>query len=173
MMKTMEKPIEETTKEDFLSQLQKDAEIARKPIRGWLKNPQRRKRRDSPITLTDWQVMELLRKIDALKEYTKLNREVNTLIKTRDKALISLAWIFFKGAGENLRLKREDVFYDERELVATFRISKKAKTIKPCPSCAEINATKAIYCKKCGQRILDEPTKKIGREKIRTKRKVI
>ena len=48
MMKTMEKPIEETTKEDFLSQLQKDAEIAMKPIRGWLKNPPKKIRPRHP-----------------------------------------------------------------------------------------------------------------------------
>jgi len=50
MMKTMEKPMEDTAEEDFLSQLQKDAEIAMKPIRGWLKTPQRRFAQDTRIT---------------------------------------------------------------------------------------------------------------------------
>lgn len=138
---------------------------------GWLVNPKRRERRERALTLTDSQVMELLNKIDELQRYTKLNPDQDRLIRIRDKALIALAWIFFKRGNEILKVKLGDVYYDDKELNVTFHISKKAKTFKVCPSCNEINAKRAVYCKKCGANLKTVELKKEKGETVVVKRK--
>jgi len=142
-------------------------------IRGWLVNQERRKRRDRSGTLTDKQVSSLLRKIDSIPKYTKLNKDTNQLIRTRDKALISLAWIFFKRAGENLRLKLADVYYDEHELNVTFHISKKKKGVKLCPVCDEQNGRRAKFCRACGADLEAVPIIEQGQTLVTTKRKIL
>ena len=58
--------------------------------KGWLVNRKRRARRDRINTLTDVEVMELLKNIDSTKNYTKiLLKNVDTLIRLRDKAIIA------------------------------------------------------------------------------------
>lgn len=140
-------------------------------IAGWLKNKERKLRRESPMTLTDEQVMNLIQKIDSAENYTKLGRESDRLIRMRDKSLIAQSWIFFKRANENLRTRLRDVYYDERELMITFRISKKKKRYKVCTVCGDKNALKANFCKKCGGSLETvEPSEK-GKALVVTKRK--
>ena len=142
--------------------------------RGWLKNKERLERRDRPKTLTDAQVMELIRKIDEMEKYTKLQKSFDNLIRTRDKALIALSWIFFKRGSETLRVKRKDVYFDNKQLEVTFSINKKSKQAKICPSCHQKNSSKSMYCRLCGYNIEDvEPVKKEEESFIVTKRKNI
>ena len=142
--------------------------------RGWLKNKERLERRNRPKTLTDAQVMELIHKIDETEQYTKLRKSFDELIRPRDKALISLSWIFFKRGSETLRTKLKDVYIDDRQLEVTFSITKKSKRVKTCPSCGEKNANKSTYCRLCGRNIeYVEPIKKKEESFIVTKRKNI
>ena len=142
--------------------------------RGWLKNRGRLERRNRPKTLTDAQVMELIRKIDDMEQYTKLRKPFDNLIRLRDKALISLSWIFFKRASETLRTKLKDVYVDNEQLEVTFSINKKSKRAKTCPSCDEKNSTKSTYCRLCGCNIeYVELIKKEAESFIVTKRKSI
>lgn len=145
--------------------------MSRPKVRGWLANQERRKRRDRSGTLTDKQVLSLIRKIDAIPKYTRLNKGTDRLIRMRDEALISLAWIFFKRAGENLRVKIADVFFDEHELNVTFHISKKKKGIKLCPVCEEQNGRRAKFCRICGADLESVPVIEQGQTLVVTKRK--
>lgn len=140
-------------------------------LRGWLVNMERRKRRDRAGTLTDPQVMNLVSKIEAMKKYTKLNEDADRLIRLRDRALVSLAWIFFKRAGETLRVRLADVYYDESELSVTFNISKKKKGVKVCLKCGDQNGRGASYCRKCGTDLRITPVAEIGQTLVVTKRK--
>lgn len=140
-------------------------------LRGWLVNMERRKRRDRVGTLTDSQVIVLVRKIEDLPRYTKLNEGADRLIRRRDRALISLAWTFFKRAGETLRVRLADVFYDESELSVTFNISKKKKGVKVCPDCEEQNGRGASFCRKCGTDLRVTPIAEVGQTLVVTKRK--
>lgn len=124
-----------------------------KKCRGWLKNKARLERRDRPKTLTDAQVTELIQKIDNMERYTKLQQSFDRLMRSRDKALISLCWIFFKRGSENLRLKLKDVYVAERDLEVTFTINKKSRWTKTCTYCTTRNSRKSMYCRKCGHNI--------------------
>jgi len=140
-------------------------------IRGWFKNPERKRRRDRSGTLTDSQVMQLIKKIETIDKYTKLDRESDRLVRLRDKALIALSWIFFKRANEILRVRLADVYYDENELSITFHISKKKRSVKVCPSCNEGNGKRAKYCRKCGFDIRNVKVEKTGGSVTVIKRK--
>ena len=135
-------------------------------------NPERRVRRDSPQTLTDRQVQTLIDRIDQIPDYTRLRAEHDVLVRLRDKALIALAWIFFKRGNEILKVKRSEVTVTDQELLVTFRIQKKAKAYRVCPECGDKNARRAIYCKTCGCDISMTPLTKLAREDtVVTKRK--
>ena len=131
---------------------------------GWLKNPLRRERRDQSYTLTDKQVLELIKKIKESKNYTKTPGEHETLLKKRDMALIALAWIFFKRGGEILSVKLKNVYFNDEELAVTFKIEKKGKRLKVCPKCKEKNSSRASFCKKCGYPIKDIKVTLIGQK---------
>lgn len=118
---------------------------------GWLQNKARRERRDRPNTLRDQDVMDLIKKIEVMEYYTKLREPWNKYIKMRDKALISLSWIFFKRANETLSVKLGDVYFEAKKLEVTFRIGKKRKRIKKCLNCGTKNAKGAKYCRTCGK----------------------
>jgi len=139
--------------------------------RGWLVNPARRERRDRAWTLTDSQVMSLIKRIDVLNEYTKLEPEFDKLIRCRDKALIALGWTFFKRAKEILNIKLGDVYYNDSELNVTFKVKKKRKGIKECPFCGERNGKNAKYCRSCGANIQAVEVIYIGEIIVVTKRK--
>jgi len=101
---------------------------------GWLKNKARKERKDRPGTFTDEDCGKLIRMIEEEPHYIseKLGVELNKLVRLRDKALISIAWIFFKRGGEVLKLKRKDINLTETEIFVTFTISKKQKRYKTC-----------------------------------------
>jgi len=146
------------------------------PLRGWLKNRYRRDRREKPQTLTDEAVKNLIQKIDSMEWYVKktLGREIDMLVRLRDKALIAMAWTFFKRGGEILSIKRKDVMKTDRELLVTFNIFKKKKRVKICPQCNEPNSRRSIYCKKCGSNIASVGETIIGGgSTIVTKRKTL
>jgi len=141
---------------------------------GWLKNPKRRERRDKPFTLTDNQVKELIKTIEEMDEYTKLDPKPDRWVRTRDKALIAIGWTFFKRGNEILRLRLSDVYFDDYELNVTFNVSKKAKRVKICPFCQEINASKARFCRNCGEVIQNVPLTEVSKGYvIVTKRKTM
>lgn len=117
---------------------------------GWLKNKDRRERRDHPGTLTDKQVLQLLNDIESIDAYTKLPSELDRLIRMRDQALTALSWIFFKRAKENLRVKLSDVFFDDTELMVTYHVQKKTRRYRLCASCNTKNAKRSNFCKQCG-----------------------
>ena len=117
---------------------------------GWLKNPERLKRRDSAFTLTDKEALKLIHKIDSLPNYTKCDSEADLLIRDRDKAIIAVEQTWFKRGGEGLSLQVSDVGYTDKEVIVTFTIEKKSKAHKVCLTCNQKNAKSANYCKKCG-----------------------
>lgn len=121
--------------------------------RGWLVNRERRERRDQPKTLTDIQVLQLIKQIEEIKQYTKLDAKHDRLMRLRDQALIALAWIFFKRGGEDLDVTLRDIYFDKQELHVTFQIEKRSRRIKVCPECSDSNALKAVFCKQCGGNI--------------------
>jgi integrase len=110
---------------------------------GWLTNNNRKARRDRAFTLIDEDVRYLIRQINELPNYvsqtlTSYNKELDTQLKLRDKALIAMAWIFFKRGGEILQLKRKDIYLTKteesiREISVTFTIFKKQRHFKICP----------------------------------------
>ena len=131
--------------------------------RGWLKNPERRKRREQPKTLTDAEVIELIRQIDDSKFYGLSGKEpYNTLLKQRDKCLISLAWTFFKRGSEILEVGLRNVRYNDRTLSVTFQLKKKSRRFKLCPNkeCKVENRAKAQLCKKCGEDLSEVESKR-------------
>ena len=143
---------------------------------GWLTNPARRLRRDRANTFTDKHAETLLTKIDETPHYISkvfVSEELDNLMRLRDKALISLNWIFFKRASEVLGLKRKDVQLTSRELLVTFSIRKKKKRMKICPSCEEKNGFKNSFCRSCSLDLKDVPVIALGETKIITKRKTL
>lgn len=78
--------------------------------------------------------------------------------------MISLTWIFFKRGKEVLRVKLQDVYYDQKELMVTFRIEKKRKRFKLCPNCGTKNARKAKFCRSCSFDLSQAETIEEGRE---------
>lgn len=140
--------------------------------RGWLVNKSRKTRRDRVGTLTDQDVIKLVNEIDEMEKYTKLKELKNDQrMRKRDQAIIALSWIFFKRAGENLRVKLGDVYVDDSELAVTFHISKKAKGVKFCGSCGEETWRRARFCRKCGEDISHIPITEVGQTLTPTKRK--
>jgi len=141
---------------------------------GWLTNPTRRARREQAFTLTDTDVEELINRIDLIERYAKTERRYERLLRMRDKALIAMAWTFFKRANEILRLKLKDVYWDDRYLYVTFRISKKGRRRKICPGCGHENGVRARRCSRCGYPLTDvEPVKTRRSEAVVTKRKTL
>ena len=63
---------------------------------GWLKNEARRRRRDTPLCLTDKQVKLMLQKIYNFQGYTRQESEIDSMIKIRDQAIVATNWIWFK-----------------------------------------------------------------------------
>lgn len=151
--------------------------IALKKKHGWLTNPERKNRRDRSQTLVDSQVFELLQDIQSMSNYTKLDKEANSLIKLRDQALIGTAWTWFKRGGEILGLQYGDIGFEDSEITVSLLIEKKQKTLKFCPYCKTKdkptkNAIKANFCKQCGRDITNVPLVKVGEKHKRvTKRK--
>lgn len=146
--------------------------------KGWLTNLERKKRRDNSKTLTPEHVQKMLNRIDSIPEYIKptiqrIDGSLGQLMRLRDKALISLNWIWFKRASEVLGLKRKDTEVTERELIVTFTIRKKKRRIKICPECDEINGFKNSYCRKCSQSLKDAEALEQGEEKTIPKRKTL
>lgn len=127
-------------------------------VRGWLQNKARKTRRDQAFTLIDDEVHALLSKIDETEKYTKLRPKFDALIRARDKALISVAWTFFKRGSEVLAIQLKDVTYNNEELSVTFYIKKKTKKFKICPDpeCKDKkgkrtkNSRASNFCKICG-----------------------
>jgi integrase len=118
-------------------------------VRGWLKNPERKARRFQTQTLTDEHVQKMITNIESNPSYTKLDGPYNTFLKIRDKALISLSWIFFKRASEILNVRLSELYYDEKLLYVTFHVKKKSRKIKVCPMCKRENKAKSGTCKHC------------------------
>jgi integrase len=118
-------------------------------LRGWLKNPDRKMRRERAYTLRESQVLELLEAIEALPKYSRLDESYGLLLRRRDKALVALWGVFFKRASENLRVRVGDVYVSDDALSVTFRISKKRRRVKVC-RCGEENGRRARYCRICG-----------------------
>jgi len=103
----------------------------------------------------------------------KLGAELNMLIRLCDKALISMAWIFFKRGGEVLKLKRKDISLSETEIYVTFTISKKQKRYKLCADCGEKNGYKSNYCRACSANLQEADVLVDSNPKIVTKRKTL
>lgn len=129
---------------------------------GWLWNKKRKERRDRAGTLTDFQVQQLIDRVQSLHEYTKLKADQDRTMRQRDTGLIALAWIFFKRGNEDFNVRIGDVTVTDTQLLVTFTVSKKGKTHKVCRNllkngeyCNEKNAKKANFCKKCGADIKD------------------
>jgi integrase len=149
-----------------------------KPLRGWLANPDRKERRDTANTFTDKDATQLITKINNYPEYisetlTKDSKDLEHQVKLRDKAMISLNWLFFKRAGEVLSLKRKDVQVTDRELLVTFQIQKKRKRYKTCPNCKTKNGYKSNFCRECNRNLQDIPVTYEGEPLIVTKRKTL
>jgi len=157
---------------------------------GWLKDARRRARRDHPNTLTTKDVLGLINTIENTEFYLSETiatncPDLNVLLKMRDKALLSLIWIFFKRAKEILGLKRSDVTYGilplrkiiqgkrvtkrVKCLQVTFNIAKKQKRTKRCPMCRKRNAFESQICKHCFNDIKDVPISMVGKPKRITK----
>lgn len=125
---------------------------------GWLKNVERKKRREAMLTLTDDQVFGYIMAISKFPNYTKLEEmgeissiskvnkrgynaidEVNNspdhLIRLRDMALIGISWTWFKRGNEILHIKLGNVAVIQENLVVQLYIEKKQKTFKICPEC--------------------------------------
>ena len=149
-----------------------------KKNRGWLANSERRKRRDRAHTFTDEDAEKLISKVDEIPNYisetlTRAHPELDGLIRLRDKALISIAWTWFKRGGEILRLKRKDVSVTEREILVTFQIQKKQKRLKVCLECGERNGYRSNFCRKCNADLREVEIIREGGPQIVTKRKTL
>jgi uncharacterized protein with PIN domain len=140
---------------------------------GWLKNKDRLQRRENASTLTDNQVQKLIDTIDALPHYTKLDPEIDAVIRSRDKALIATNWTWFKRGNEILHLRLGDMTVTNEQVMISLLIEKKNKTYKICPSCAEKkNSKEAKFCKVCGADItntLETETGKKTHRRVKTK----
>jgi len=146
--------------------------------KGWLVNKKRLARRDRLNTLTDKDVMNLITAIDALPNYTKfLVKDVDTLIRLRDKAIIALGWMFFKRGNELLgvRVGQVEVISkvtkgkSEEYLVVQFVVQKKKKYRKFCPHCETkgkptSNAKDANFCRNCGNSLSEVEPLPVGKD---------
>ena len=141
---------------------------------GWLKNEARRRRKNTPLCLTDQQVQLILKKIASFQGYTKQESNIDMMIKLRDIALIATNWIWFKRGNEILRLKFGDVTITDTHVMINVVIEKKQKTYKICPNHEkEIkNSKKSKFCKICGVNIENLELTVIGvNPEPKTKRK--
>lgn len=147
----------------------------RKKSRGWLANPKRRSRRDRSQTFTNKDAEKLINRIDQMPNYISkiFGSTLDSIMRARDKALIALAWTFFKRGGEVLKLKRKDVDLTEKEIIVTFSVSKKKKRFKVCPECETKNGFRSKFCRECNRNLLDVAISEEGGELIVTKRKVL
>lgn len=140
---------------------------------GWLKNPERRARRDRAFTFTDDDASKMIVTIEEKDHYISMHlpKEFDETLRLRDKALISLSWIFFKRAKEILGVKRKDVIVAETKLIVTFTVQKKTKRFKLCRECDTKNGFKNKCCRECGENIEDVAPFTEGKPKIVTKTK--
>lgn len=131
------------------------------PRGGWFTNEARNRRRWAPKTLTDKDVWRVVDAIAGAESYSSMPPPLDRLLRSRDEALIALPWLWPKRALEVLSLRLGDVSADGKELAVTFRIEKRSKRYKECPSCKKRgtkerlfkNATYANFCKACGSDI--------------------
>ena len=146
-----------------------------KQTRGWLANPERKARRDRANTFTNQNALRLIRKIEVIPQYVSqtLDLRFDRLLRLRDKALVSVSWIWFKCGGEVLRLKRKDVALTNREVLVTFHIQKKQKRHKVCPNCETKNGFKSKYCRECNADLRQIEIRQEGNAQIVTKRKTL
>lgn len=142
---------------------------------GWLKNPDRRARMEQALGFTDKDALKLIKGVDKVKHYISKNlgRGIEESMRLRDKALIALAWVFFKRGGEVVKLKRKDVIVTETSLLVTFTVQKKQKRYKICANCGTKNGYKNKSCRECGDYIENVLPIIEGKPKIVTKRKTI
>jgi integrase len=143
--------------------------------RGWLKNPERRKRQKKSLAFTERHVQGLLDKIDSIPEYVKptLGPEIDRLLRLRDKAIISTGWIWFKRASEFLGIKRKDVQVTDSQILVTFTIKKKVKRFKICPVCETKSGYRAKFCRECKTGLKDVEVQGEKEDTIVTKRKTL
>jgi len=141
---------------------------------GWLKNEARRKRREGFDKFTDEHCRHLIDVIEGMEHYIspKLPERYDILMRSRDKALISMNYIFFKRANEQLRVKRSDVVVRDGSLFVTFIISKTQKRAKFCPVCDRIrgkNKKNAKFCNNCATDLTGIEPELVGEAKKSTK----
>lgn len=119
--------------------------------RGWLTNPERKKRQGKSLAFNENDVQELLDKIDSLPNYISptLGPDTDLLLRLRDKSLIATGWLWFKRASELLGIKRKHVFVSDTHIHVTFHIRKKSKRFKICPYCDTKSGYKAKFCREC------------------------
>lgn len=143
--------------------------------RGWLANPERRKRRDQSNTFTDKDCEMLLAKVDGIEHYISdiFGSDLDILMRTRDKAIICLLWTFFKRAKAILKLKREDVIITDTELIVTFHVQKKHKRYRMCSNCGVKNGYVNKYCRNCALDLSGVEVSVTKNESIFTKRKTL
>ena len=122
-----------------------------KPYRGWLTNPERKKRQEKSLAFNENDVQDLIYQIDSMPHYVSktLGHETDRTLRIRDKALIATGWIWFKRASEILGVKRKDVYLDVNKIYITFHIRKKSKRFKTCPLCSKQSGYKAKFCREC------------------------
>ena len=146
-----------------------------KIVRGWLANHERKSRRDRANTFTDQDALDLIKKIETIPEYVSptLDLRFDRLLRLRDKALVSVSWIWFKRGGEVLGLKRKDITLTNLEVLVTFHIQKKQKRCKICPNCETKNGLKSKYCRECKTEIRQIGASRKGNVHIVTKRKTL
>ena len=146
-----------------------------KQTRGWLANPERKARRDRANTFTNQDALRLIRKIETIPQYVSptLDSRFDRLLRLRDKALVSVSWIWFKRGGEVLGLKRKDISLTDRELLITFKIQKKQKRHKICLECQTKNGIKSNYCRNCKSDLQIVSVTYEGEPLIVTKRKTL
>jgi integrase len=127
--------------------------------RGWLTNPDRKKRQGKSLAFNENDVQNLLSQIDDMPFYVSktLGAEIDRILRLRDKALIATGWIWFKRASEILGVKRKDVYLDERKVYVTFHIRKKSKRYKICPSCETKSGFRAKFCRECKNNLSNVP----------------
>ena len=124
---------------------------------GWLVRKDRKAKRDEIFTLTKEDTDILLDTIDKSQPYTKLSEKLEEIVKLRDKALISMSWIWFKRGNEILKVRLKDVKWDTNYLYVIFHIQKKVHHFKFCPNCVDKkgrptkNASRAQFCNNCAQ----------------------
>jgi len=91
---------------------------------GWLKNENRKARRNAPLTLTDVQVQKMIDEIEKMIGYTNLSQEEDLLIRYRDTALIATDWTFFKRGNEILHVRFGNVTITDKDLEVGIHILK-------------------------------------------------